>query len=290
MTPSPIRVPLLLALALIASCMSGRAEEPAPVVRLVDPGSEPRSELRYRIRPGQRETMVVEVKESRVCEIQKRFLPGITLGTSRMEFVVEARSVSPEGVLRYDFEGETEPRVKLKGSGAVTVDGRTQELDLKLRKDVSPQESQTMASLRQTLVNASVGFPREPVGKGAKWAVDLSLEANGMKYVQTMRYVLTEFDGQKGRLAMTAEQDARPVQGPVDATDTPSAAPKRPVIRTGTGSISFDLERLVAESHMEMDARPVPSSDTEEIVHYRVEKRVSRGNQSAAKPVEAKKE
>lgn len=243
--PAVIGLVAVLVAALMAGGRPGGGEDPQPPaptdgrVVLLRPGQEPRRTLRYRMEEGRTYEMTA-LSSSRVTMTQRgteEKPPAVTQvprTLTRLDVTVQesregrthlAWTVAAARLTEAESptEGEDEDRAsftaalsRLEGvRGHVVVSDRGLEIEAELDADpegtVLPQIAQTM---RQTLRQATVPLPAEPVGVGAKWEVTEVQEAMGMRVTITTTYEVRALDGdvltvRTSVAAIAPEQDIR---------------------------------------------------------------------------------
>jgi hypothetical protein len=111
---------------------------------------------------------------------------------------------------------------------------------------------QTINQMTESFGQIQVPLPREPVGVGAKWRAEVSIDQAGLKVEQTVDYELLRREGDELFIAATVRQKL------VDATFTPPGmfGVEAKVTRfesSGTGSMHLDLGHVVpTRSEIEM--------------------------------------
>jgi hypothetical protein len=111
---------------------------------------------------------------------------------------------------------------------------------------------QTITQMTESFGQIQVPLPREPVGVGAKWRAEVTIDQAGLKLQQTVDYELQRREGDELFIAATIEQKL------ADASFTPPGmlGVEAKVTRfesKGTGSMHLDLGHLVpTRSEIEM--------------------------------------
>lgn len=111
---------------------------------------------------------------------------------------------------------------------------------------------QAITQMTESFGQIQVPLPREPVGVGAKWRAEVTIDQAGLKVQQTVDYSLTRRDGNALEIEATIRQEL------LDATFTPPGllGVEAKVTRfqsTGTGTMQLDLQHLVpTRSEVEM--------------------------------------
>jgi hypothetical protein len=111
---------------------------------------------------------------------------------------------------------------------------------------------QTITQMTESFGQIQVPLPREPIGVGAKWRAEVTIDQAGLKLQQTVDYELLARDGNVLTITAAIRQEL------VDASFTPPGmlGVEAKVTRfqsTGTGSMQLDLQHLVpTRSEIEM--------------------------------------
>ncbi len=203
----------------------------APIVELIDSGSDPKSPIRMKVEKGLKQNLVMLIDMDMSMEMGNNKFPTPKMPTQKMTMEIEVTDVNSEGDITYGFnlksidlvEDEKEPSPiagMLKGmlktmeglSGQSVVTNRmiTKTVDLKIPETVPAQARQMMGSMKQSMQQFLTPMPDEPVGTGAKWKVIQDMEVNGIKVKQTIIQELVEFKGQSLKTKVNIQQEADP--------------------------------------------------------------------------------
>jgi hypothetical protein len=242
-----------------------------PQVRLLDPGSEPRQRLRYRLAAGPAQSMQADIEMSMAMSVAGQEMPKVPMPVLRFVSRITPEQLTPEGDLRASYEvtkidlpaGDGTPAhlraammdgmkalVGIKGSAPVTSRGVTKEADLEAPQDAPPNIEEIVENLRRSLRDMCAPFPEEPVGKGAEW--EITKEIKGKIHVQQRaRYVLTALGASDARLEVAITQTAPPQPLPG----------KRSKVKTeltsfesnGKASVHVSFDSLVPESRVSLN-------------------------------------
>ena len=157
-----------------------------PTVKLLNPGAEPRTALRYKFQANRTDDMVMEMNMAMAIQIGAQKQPETQIPVTRTTMIIDSKDVSPEGDLHYEFELQqvevlpkpgANPAVVdamkqqmnsmqgLSGSATVTSRGFTKDVEIKIPPGVSPQIRQFMDNMKQSISQMSAPLPKEPVGK-----------------------------------------------------------------------------------------------------------------------------
>jgi len=188
----------------------------APLVQLVDPGAEPRSELRYALTKNTKAALLMTMDFHLALRVADRDLPAVALPSMVMLLDVtttaanadEARVTSKLRQATTEARTESERKVdatlaeklgRLTGmTTTYTVDRRgfIRDASLVLPPDVPPEMLDTADQMRESFTSFAVPMPIEPVGLGAKWRVLKRMLAGGVDTVQLSTYTMSALDGE----------------------------------------------------------------------------------------------
>ncbi len=249
---------------------TGQPAEKAPagtniVVKLVDPGAEPRQELRYDFSGAKKQVVVMTMDMTMGMELGAIKQPPTKLPPVHMDMVVEPKSVSDAGVLRYEFEmtraevvagPDADPNVVqamktemdktkgMKGWADVNQRGFTLAADVKVPPGAGPQLRDLLDKMKSQIEQMSAPLPVEPVGKGAKWVVTQPIKNEMLKFNQQATYTLADLEGSLATLKIDIVQDAPPQN--IDAPGMGGATARLTSLdSTGKGTSKVDLKSLV---------------------------------------------
>lgn len=254
-------------------------------VELLDPGAEPRRELRYKFQPNHTETMVVETTNVMTVEKGNGKQPPIEMPTVRTTVKIYAGDLSPEGNLPVGFKlhrvdltvnSEIDPAIVngmrenvrrmlgLYGSATVTPRGLAEDEKIHVPPGVDAKSKSLLESLKKSF-NQIVPLPAEPVGKGARWRVPLPVETPQASLTPVYIFTLSDLQGDKAKFDVKAKQGASPKK-----TDPPDAAPDENASLEsqdsfGTGTMEIDLTKLVGTVDMSVTAVKYASSGDRKI-------------------------
>lgn len=247
-------------------------------VKLLDPGAQPRTALRYKFQANRTEKMVMEMSMAMAMEIGDQKQPETQVPTTRMTMTIDSKEVSPEGDLHYEFElvqvevlpkpGTNPAMVNamkqqmrsmqgLSGSVTITSRGFIRDVEIKPPPGIDPQIRQSMDQVKQSMSQMSAPLPEEPVGKGARWQVTMPVETPAMKLTQIATYTLSEIQGDKVKFDITIKQSAPPQE-----IHTPGAAPGVKVLleslkSSGKGTVEQQMTSLVPTSNINITSTTV---------------------------------
>lgn len=218
------------------------------VVRLVDPGAEPRSPLRYALTPGNATTETSLDVASKASAISMN-LPRMTM---TYDYVVAA----PQGALwpvtatlkSTKVDGGSGPGAMLAGmlrpqfkkleglTFTYQIDdrGRVSNMKTALSGRNSPDLADILRTLNSSQQAMSLALPDEPIGKGGKWQVITRAPDSGMDLLQEVICTLTDRKGPMATIDMSIRQFA--------ASDQVTSGGKTSTIKSFTSSATMHTE------------------------------------------------
>lgn len=200
-----------------------------PDIRVLDPGVTPRAPLRYRVAPGQVETLYVEIAMARAVESHGESVTG-GLPPIQLEVEMGPATPTPEGFIRHpvaitqirlskaadrmqpvareQLEKSLEPLLQVRGWSEMDVQGRIRRSQFSGLDNVQPRLAAILGNIRAALL--TVPFPDEPVGARARWEVDRRLQLSGAWIDQAVTYDLIKREGDTLTLQISATQSGAP--------------------------------------------------------------------------------
>jgi hypothetical protein len=237
-------------------------------VKLIAPGSEPRTVLRLRPAAGARQTMSMTLKMAMDITAAGQHFPSMNIPALTMTMTVEVKDVAANGDIDYGMtytdatlaaDTNTPPAVAtamksaldsihgMTATGKMTSQGVVKAMHIKLPAGAAPQLSQTMSQMKEAFANAYVPFPAEAVGPGAKWEYTTKIRNQGMTIEQTATYELASNDNNLVKLNTSLTQRAahQQVQNPAMPGMKMELAK---LSGNGTGQSTFDLTHITPQS------------------------------------------
>jgi len=258
-----------------------------PVLTLLAPGSVPRTQLRYAIRPDQRDQIDVTTRMSRAGitrvggVVSQDMQDMFTIPTIQLTAEVRVTSVVPDGDITYDLwvTGMTleasagadpkvaqswQPLVALmtptKGSATASSRGVTKSTRLDV---ANPALRLMLGQVISAIGELAIPFPDVAVGVGARWEVRQALVFEGLTAFSPTAFRKTEYelvsiDGSTVSLKVKTEQTAPPQSlsnppGPISNQGIVFGAENRlqKMSGSGTGTVVVHLDSLVPVSTRE---------------------------------------
>ncbi len=225
------------------------------VLRLLDQGSEPRRTLRYDLKDWKGGRAVLEMEISVAMQTKEGEAPrSMDVPPMRAAIDYAPVVVTPDGDLRAEFamrmpQDSGQEGADVKGWTLMTPSGHVKDVGLEMAADAPPVVQQAMDGLRRTLRQMASPFPKEPVGKGARWELLAPIDMMGLRFDARALYRLDEptEHGGKATLTMTIE-----CSGDFAIPGNPMMKAKVESMRAeGSGTFAFDLRSLIPETEME---------------------------------------
>jgi hypothetical protein len=238
----------------------------AVVVELIEAGAAPRQEIRFRPKPGTKQTAVMTVKldQSMIIDDAKR--PSASIPPQKFTMEATVTDVSPEGDIQFKFEyididlvddpaapspiaatmrTLLKPLVGATGSAVVSNRGITRKGELNIPPDLSPRLKSLLDGMKDSMNRLSSPVPAEPIGLGGKWRVTQNVVANGLKLKQTSIHELTGVDENGFTIGITLTQQADPQR--ISSPSVPQAATVmlESLATEGSGSMSISPDSIL---------------------------------------------
>jgi hypothetical protein len=252
----------------------------APTVKLLSPGAEPRTPLRYRVPAGYKDTMTMSTAMSMAMTIGEMAAPATELPVMTMTADVAVTGVAANGDITYDlaFTGMTadarpgvDPAVvsamKASAAGITTIKGtitlsdrgvsRTAKLDA--GKVGDPNLQQMVQSLSASLESMSMPLPEEAVGVGARWEVRQAFRSAGTALFQRGECELVSMGKGTVGLRVKFEQTA-PRQTVANPALPPGATMEvEKITGSGAGALTLRLDSLIPAGELSSSSNALMS-------------------------------
>lgn len=251
-------------------------------VKLLEPGAEPRTALRYKFQANRSEEMIMEMSMAMAVEMGDLKQPETSVPGTRMTMTIDGKDVSPEGDLHYEFEltqvevlstpsdnpmivnmmkQQVNSMQGLSGSATVTSRGFAKEAEIKPPPGIDAQTKQFMDNMKQSMNQMSAPLPEEPVGRGARWEVTMPVETPAMKLTQIATYTLSEIQDDKVKFDVAIKQTAPPQ----DIAAPGAKVSLESLDSSGTGTIEMQMTNLVPTSNVNLTTTNVVSANGKKI-------------------------
>jgi hypothetical protein len=237
----------------------------AAEVKVLEAGADPRQELRLHPKPGDKQTVAMTIKlslDTAIGEVpgQSMKLPEIKMtsdftvksvsdgGDIACEMVISEASVADDGggmsQLLEPLSAALSAMKGMTGTGTISSRGAGKGIELKVPANADAQTRQVMDQMKDAFSTMVVPMPKEAVGSGAKWTVNMPTKSQGISIEQTATYELASIEGDRLTVKLTLAQKAanQKIQN--------AAMPGLKLNLTkltgqGTGTATFDLTQLL---------------------------------------------
>jgi len=277
---------------LVALAFSTPAVAADPEVKLLDPGTGKKAELRLAPTKGDKLATVMTMDMAMEISAGGQTMPtqavpqmvfGIDMEVNEVradEFtftfkytkadIVETATTDP--AVAQGMRGVINELQGLEGHSTMTKRGFVRDGSFVPAEGAGPAIQEMAANMEKQLGQLAAPLPAEPVGVGAKWQVDSVVTDKGMSVNQSAVYTLEKLEGSKIQLAVTITQDAKD-----QTVSTPQGDAKLSSLSTkGTGTSSLDLTMLLpteatsdtvsdVSMSMDMGGTPIPMDMTTKI-------------------------
>lgn len=245
----------------------------AAVVRLLEPGAEPRRQLRYKPAVGDHYLMSMTMNIEQKMEMGGNPLPSTPMPGTVMTYDIKILEVRPDGDIKYalnltkaDIDSKNEDpmsqamrgglktMVGMAGTVVVTSRGDTKDVDFKLPEGAEPMAAAFLEQMKGSARQMSMPLPEEAVGLGAKWEVENKVKTSGATITQTAALTLKEVSEDAFVLGVAMTQKARDqmIESPMGQIELAE------LDGTGEGTIHATTKKLVpTKSEISMKSKQV---------------------------------
>jgi hypothetical protein len=243
------------------------ASSKTPQVELLNPGTEPRQQLRLKPATNAKETTVMTVKMEMGVATAERSFPAAKIPASVMTFDTEVTKIDSNGDIHYEFAytnaeiagdtANTPPAalnamrsalntlVGVRGSFITDDRGFYKGGNFIVPEGGDNNLKQMLLQMSKSLEQLSSPLPAEAVGKGAQWRVVSEPNFMGINVKNIATYELASWENNNVSLNVIIEQQANPQnvtspQLPAGATATLKSLASR-----GQGKVTMRLDKLM---------------------------------------------
>jgi hypothetical protein len=240
-----------------------------PLVRLLEPGAEPRADLSYTLVKGASQKMAMGMDmavgiKSKGQSVPQMPMPHMTMtfdsnaadkntaGDFRIESRLTATSVDPNGAQQEQMARALRPQIEaMKGLGMaywVSPKGQVRDVKLDIPASVPAAAQQLMNGMSQSFESMVTPLPQGPVGAGARWQVVTRMNSGGADILQSAIYTLKSRSGARAALGVTIVQLA--ANDTIHTAQMPAgmSAKVKSFSSGGSGNNSVDLKSVAPES------------------------------------------
>jgi hypothetical protein len=266
------------------------ANSKTPQVELLNPGMEPRQQLRLKPAIDVKETTVMTVKMDMEISASGRSSPGAKIPVSVMTFETKVTKIDPNGDIHYEFAytnaditGDTgnippaardamrsalKSMVGMKGSFIMDNRGFHKGGNFIWPQGADNNLKQMVGQMSKSIEQLTSPLPAEAVGKGAKWRVSSSSDFIGMNVNDIYTYELASWQDGVASLNVSIEQQANPQNITSPELPPGTTLTLKSFASQGRGATTMRLDRLMpfrstgsVSSNSEMSAKTAGSSE-----------------------------
>jgi hypothetical protein len=239
-----------------------------PIVKVLDQGAEPRSDLSYALVKGAAQKMAMAMDMTIGVKTRGQSMPPTNMPRMTMtfdtsvtdkngggEFKIDSRltatSVDPSGGQQEQMAKALRPQIDaMKGLGMaywVSPKGHVHDVKLDVPASVPAAAQQIMNGMSQSFESMVTPLPPEPVGVGARWQVVSRINTGGADILQSAVYTLKSRSGPRATLDVSILQLA--ANDTIHTAQMPAgmSAKVKAFSSGGSGTTQLDLKSVVPE-------------------------------------------
>ncbi|MCW6050433.1 hypothetical protein K4039_10115 [Lyngbya sp. CCAP 1446/10] len=238
-----------------------------PQVELVNPGVEPRQQLRLKPSLGVKQTTTMIVKMEMEVSTAGRSTNVNKVPTMLLTINTQATKIDANGDIHYDFSyanadiaadtpnlptaaldsmrSAVKKLVGLKGSFIMDSQGGNKGGSFTLPAEADNNFKQMVQNMSKSLHQLASPLPAEAVGKGAKWRISFPSNAGGMNVNQTAIYELIGLQDGVATLKTSVEQQANPQNLTLPQLPAGSTMAIKSFVSQGQGEVIMRLDQLM---------------------------------------------
>jgi hypothetical protein len=257
-------------------------------VELLNPGVEPRQQLRLKPAIDVKETTVMTLKMDMEISALGRSSPAKS-PVSVMTFETKVTKIDPNGDIHYESAytnvditgdtGNTPPAVRdamrstlksmvgMKGSFIMDNRGFNKGGNFILPEGADNNLKQMVRQMSKSLEQVASPLPAEAVGKGAKWRVSSSSDFSGLNVNDISTYELASWQDGVASVNVSIEQQANPQNITSPQLPAGTTLTLKSLASQGRGATTMRFDRLMpvrstwsVSSNSEMSAKAAGSS------------------------------
>ncbi|MEG4229503.1 DUF6263 family protein [Microcoleus sp. N9_B2] len=238
-----------------------------PQVELVNPGVEPRQQLRLKPNLGVKQTTTMVVKMEMEVSTADRSTNVNKVPTMVLTIDTQATKIDANGDIHYDFSyasadiaadtpnlptaaldsmrSAVKKLVGLKGSFIMDSRGASKGGSFTLPEEADNNTKQMVQNMSKSLQQLASPLPAEAVGKGAKWRISFPSNVSGMNVNQTATYELIGLQDGVATLKTSVEQQANPQNMTLPQLPAGSNMAIKSFVSQGQGEVIMRLDQLM---------------------------------------------
>ncbi|MCY7383109.1 MAG: hypothetical protein LH628_11120 [Microcoleus sp. CAN_BIN18] len=238
-----------------------------PQVELLNPGVEPRQQLRLKPSLGIKKTTTMAVKMEMAVSTADKSMNVTKVPTMVLTIDTQATKIDANGDIHYEFSyanadiaadtpnlptaaldsmrSAVKKLVGLKGSFIMDSRGGNKGGSFTLPAEADNNVKQMVQNMSKSLQQLASPLPAEAVGKGAKWRISFPSNAGGMNVNQTAIYELIDLQDGVATLKTSVEQQANPQNLTLPQLPAGSTMAIKSFVSQGQGEVIMRLDQLM---------------------------------------------
>lgn len=244
------------------------AAPPSPVVKLLEPGADPKIDLSMKPAAGLAQsallTMTIDADMNvGGQQVPMKFPPfkmGVSLkvdevranGDIAFSIKVDSADVGETAdvipAVMEAMKGAIGKVVGMGGKSVVDAHGVTKEAKFEVPPDAPNEVKQVVDSFQQSIGQMAIPFPAEPVGVGAKWQSTVALEQMQLKVDQTSTYEIVSIEGSVVKVKFSVQLNAPPQAMKSAQMKAGLEATLNKFQGSGVNEATFDLTKVLPVS------------------------------------------
>lgn len=239
---------------------------PAPKVEVLNPGAEPRQQLRFKPAVNAKQTSVMKFDIDMEMSISNAAMPKVELPTNVITIDTTVNKVDPNGDIHYEFryskidvidngkvpkpvlEAMENQNKKLVGIGGTFVAdnrGYTKSGRFTMTEALDPSTRQVFDQLSQSINQFSYPLPEAAIGKGARWRVSSPLTISGITLTQTATYQLVSLQNGVATIDFSLTQKAQAQKLTQPGLPSGAVMTLKSLSSQGKGKTTMRLDQLL---------------------------------------------
>ncbi|MBE9163391.1 DUF6263 family protein [Tychonema sp. LEGE 06208] len=268
LSPASLSAEIPLVVQQPAGDVSEPRSDAKPVqVELLNPGVEPRQQLRLKPSLGVKQTTTMAVKMEMEVSTADRSTKVNKVPTMVLTIDTKATKLDTNGDIHYDFlyasadiaadtpnlptaaldsmRSAVKKLVGLKGSFIMDSRGASKGGSFTLPEEADNNTKQMVQNMSKSLQQLASPLPAEAVGKGAKWRISFPSNVSGMNVNQTATYELIGLQDGVATLKTSVEQQANPQNLTLSQLPAGSTMAIKYFASQGQGEVIMRLNQLM---------------------------------------------
>jgi hypothetical protein len=268
LSPASLSAEIPLVVQQPAGEVSAPRSDMKPVqVELLNPGVEPRQQLRLKPSLGVIKTTTMAVKMQMEVSTAGRSTNVNKVPTMVLTIDTKATKIDANGDIHYEFlytnadiaadtpnlptaaldsmRSAVKQLVGLKGSFIMDSRGANKGGSFTVSQEVDNNVKQMVQNMSKSLQQLASPLPTEAIGKGAKWRISFPFNASGMNVNQTATYELIGLQDGVATLKTSVEQQANPQNLTLPQLPAGSTMALKSFASQGQGEVIMRLDQLM---------------------------------------------